>query len=61
MFIISTFFPLLHEVLYTSHVKLFAEALECFMHTVLQCVVTCKTVSLECILQEVKEMKVRVY
>ena len=59
-FTISTFFPLLREVLYTGHVKLFAEALELFTHAVLQLVVICKTVSLECILQEVKEMEVRV-
>jgi len=60
MFIISTFFPSLREVLYTGHVTLFAEASELFMNTVLQLVVTCKTVSLECIPQEVKEMEVRV-
>jgi len=48
MFIISTFFfPPLRGVLYNGHVKLFAEALELFMHAVLQLVVICKTVSLE--------------
>jgi hypothetical protein len=47
MFIISTFFPPLREVLYNGHVKLFAEVLELVVHAVLQLVVIHKTVSLE--------------
>jgi Transposase. len=53
-------FPPFCEVLHAGHVKLFAEASELFMHAVLQLVIICKIVSLECILQEVRKMEVRV-
>lgn len=56
-FIINTLFPPLHEMLYAGHIKLFAEALELFMHTVFQLVVIRKMASLECNLQGTKKME----
>jgi hypothetical protein len=57
-FIINTFFPPLHEMLYASSVELFTEVSELTMHTVLQLIIVCKTVSLDGILQEVKKTEV---
>jgi len=58
-FIINTLSSTLHEMLYSRHIKLFAEALELFMHTVFQLTVILKTASLECYLQEAKYTEVR--
>jgi hypothetical protein len=50
-FAIKTRLPHLPETLYAGRLKLFAEALELFVHAVFQLVVVHKTVSSECILQ----------
>jgi hypothetical protein len=55
--IINTLYPALCEMLYAVHIKIFAEALELFTHTVFQLLVH-TTVSLECILQGAKKMEV---
>jgi hypothetical protein len=45
--IINTLFLPLHQMLYASHIKLFADTSELFTHTVFQLIAACKTVSLE--------------
>jgi hypothetical protein len=35
-FIINTLFPPLHQMLYASHIKIFADTSELFIHTVFQ-------------------------
>ena len=57
-FVISTHISPLRETLYACRVKLFAEASELFAHAVFQLVVVYKTASMECILQETKNMEV---
>jgi hypothetical protein len=49
----------LQELLYARHIKLFAKALELFMHTVFQLTVILKTTSLECCLQGAKYTEVQ--
>jgi hypothetical protein len=36
LFIINTLFPPLHQMLYASHIKVFADMSELFIHTVFQ-------------------------
>jgi hypothetical protein len=57
-FIINTISSTLHEMLYAHHVKLFAEALELFMHTAFLLTVILKTTSFECCLQGAKYMEI---
>jgi hypothetical protein len=51
LFIINTLFQPLCEVLYTSHIKLFAEASKLFTHAVFQLIVIHKMASLEYMLR----------
>jgi hypothetical protein len=55
--IMNTLFPPLCEMLYSIHVKIFAEALEHFTHIVFQLLVH-RTVSLEYILQGAEKMEI---
>jgi hypothetical protein len=53
-FIINTFFPLLCEMLYTGHMKLFAEASQLFTRVVFQLVIIHTKATLGCINQRAK-------